>query len=156
MGGAPYKFAEKGSGALSNVSEFSHKRALMSCFNNLMPLKQMIEQTTTYKFMFSSYHWHHIMLYYLWCHCEHGEGGGGTALAIPVFMESIKHSFLPSQTLSVLISHMLMWCEAHSRVGTHSRKLWSYTGDWGVGTFWGWVLFRRTMVCIICVWGNCP
>ena len=76
MGGAPYKFAEKGSGALSNVSEFSHKRALMSCFDNLMSLKQIIEQTAAYKFMFSSYHWHHIMLYYLWCHCEHGESGG--------------------------------------------------------------------------------
>ena len=35
MGGAPYKFAKEGVGALSSVSTFYHKAAPLTCFPKL-------------------------------------------------------------------------------------------------------------------------
>ena len=101
----------------------------MSCLHALKANNWQRYNAATSGFEFES--WRHTTLWIAPCHREHGIAHGvGTALAMSVYTKIPHNNLRWSNTWIFFTSEMhSAWSCAHSRMETHSSKLWPYTGN---------------------------
>ena len=142
-------------GILLTVSAFNHETAPTSCLiQQLEALEANNCTQITYNGITSGFEgesWRHTTLRMAQCDGEYSVARGAHCISYVLLREDALYSFWWTITRRFLPEIRMRDmhstrgrvsqtpCEARSRVGVHSSKLWSYTRNWAKSR--GWVLF---------------